>query len=104
MYRCGAIVPAPKISAFPTTLLPARPIQGSVETVILNGADVPTFQTYIHNTEQATIAGLPSISLPAGLTASGLPVAVDLEGPAGRDRDLLQIAQVIEVVLGERSP
>ena len=84
---------------FPMTLLPARPIAGSDETVELNGERVPTFPTYIHNTDHATIAGLPSISLPAGLTASGLPVGLAIEGPAGSDSRLLAIALAVEAIL-----
>lgn len=85
---------------FPMTLLPARPITGSDETVELNGERVATFPTYIHNTDHATIAGLPSISLPAGMTASGLPVGLAIEGPAGSDSRLLSIALAVEAILG----
>ena len=89
---------------FPTTLLPARSITGSDETVILNGAQVPTFPTYIHNTDHASIAGLPSISIPAGLTQSGLPIGVALEGPEGSDGRLLAIALAIEQELAMDAP
>ena len=85
---------------FPTTLLPARPIEGSLETVELNGAQVPTFATYIHNTDPASIAGLPGISLPAGLTQQGLPVGLEIDGPEGSDRRLLAVALVVERALG----
>jgi len=88
---------------FPMTLLPARPIAGSDESVELNGERVPTFPTYIHNTDHATIAGMPSISLPAGLTASGLPVGLAIEGPAGSDARLLSIALAVETILGFES-
>ncbi len=84
---------------FPTTILPARPKSGSDETVELNGQRVPTFPAYIQNTEQATIAGLPSISIPVGMTASGLPVGLDLEGPAGADAIILAVALAIEEIL-----
>jgi len=89
---------------FPMTLLPARPIAGSDETVELNGENVPTFPTYIHNTDHATVAGLPSISIPAGLTESGLPIGIALEGPAGSDERLLAIALAVEQVLETGSP
>lgn len=85
---------------FPTTLLPARPIEGSLETVELNGERVPTFPTYIHNTDPATIAALPGISLPAGVTRDGLPVGIEIDGPEGSDRHLLAIAAAIEGILG----
>ena len=70
----------------PTTLLPARPIEGSLETVDLNGEQVPTFPTYIHNTDPASIAGVPGLSLPAGTTARGSRWAwswTDRQAPIG---------------------
>ena len=85
---------------FPTTPLPARTIEGSLETVELNGEQVPTFPTYIRNTDPASIAALPAVSLPAGTTASGLPVGLELDGPEGSDRRLLAVAALVETVLG----
>ncbi|WP_206057355.1 indoleacetamide hydrolase [Nitratireductor sp. XY-223] len=84
---------------FPTAPLPARPI-GEDETVELNGARVPTFTTFIRNTDPASNAGIPGISLPAGLTAERLPVGMELDGPAGSDEQLLAIAAAVEAVLG----
>jgi len=88
---------------FPTTLLPARPIQGSLETVELNGIQVPTFPTYSHNTDSASIAGQPGISLPAGLTASGLPVGMEIDGPEQSDRRLLAVAKTLESIMDFRA-
>jgi mandelamide amidase len=85
---------------FPSTILPARPIEGSMETVELNGTQVPTFPSYIRNTEPASLAALPGISLPAGLTASGLPVGIEIDGPEQSDRHLLAIAKTLEAIIG----
>ena len=84
---------------FPTTPLPARPLRDDMSTVELNGAQVPTFPTYIRNTDPASNAGIPGISLPAGSSAAGLPIGMELDGPAGSDRRLLAIAAAIEAVL-----
>lgn len=81
---------------FPTTILPARPIAGSMETVELNGEQVPTLLSYIHNTDPASIAALPGISLPVGLTVSGLPVGMEIDGPEQSDRRLLAVAKTLE--------
>ena len=90
---------------FPTTPLPARPIAGSLETVELNGEAVPTFPTYIRNTDPATIAALPAVSLPAAVSADGLPVGLELDGPEGSDRELLAVAAAVERIVGfERTP
>ncbi len=83
---------------FPTAILPARPI-GEDLTVELNGVQVPTFFTFIRNTDPGSNAGIPGISLPAGITPARLPVGVELDGPAGSDRRLLAIAAAIEAVL-----
>ncbi|MEM9529734.1 MAG: indoleacetamide hydrolase [Pseudomonadota bacterium] len=84
---------------FPTTPLTARPTEGSAETVELNGQQVPTFPTYIRNTDPASLAGLPGVSLNAGNAPNGLPVGLELDGPPGGDAQLLQLALRIESLL-----
>lgn len=83
---------------FPTTPVAAAPI-GEDDTILLCGERVPTFSTYIRNTGPAGMAGLPALSLPMGLCADGLPVGLELDGPAGSDAALLAIAQALEAVL-----
>jgi mandelamide amidase len=85
---------------FPTTPLPAAPI-GEDETVSLNGERVPTFFTFIRNTSPGSVAGIPGISVPAALTASALPLGIELDGPAGGDAALLALAEAVEAVLPE---
>lgn len=59
------------------------------------------FHLLIQNTEPAASACLPSIQLPIGLGATtGLPVGLELDGPAGEDRRMLAIGIAIEAVLG----
>jgi aspartyl-tRNA(Asn)/glutamyl-tRNA(Gln) amidotransferase subunit A len=43
-------------------------------------------------TTYANLLGAPAVSLPAGKTTAGLPVGVQLSGPAGTDARLLEIA------------
>jgi mandelamide amidase len=88
---------------FPTTLLPARPIAGSLDTVELNGEQVPTFPIYSHNTDSASITGQPGISLPVGLTAAGLPVGMEIDGPEQSDRRLLAVAKTLEGIIDFRA-
>jgi aspartyl-tRNA(Asn)/glutamyl-tRNA(Gln) amidotransferase subunit A len=47
------------------------------------------------------MTGQPAVSLPAGLTRSGLPAAVQLVGPAGDDELVLAAAQSLQTELGE---
>lgn len=63
------------------------------------------FERLIQNTEPAASAGLPCIQLPIGLGAqTGLPVGLELDGPAGSDRRLLAIGITLEAVLGRIAP
>jgi mandelamide amidase len=89
--------------AFPTTPLPAAPI-GDDATTKLNGQDVPTFPTFIQNTDPGSNAGIPGITVPIGRTAAGLPVGLELDGPAGSDRRLLSIALALEQLFGRLPP
>ena len=83
---------------FPSTPLPAAPI-GQDETVMLNGEPVPTFITFIRNSSPGSVAGIPGISLPAALTASGLPLGIELDGSENGDARLLAIAAAVERIL-----
>jgi indoleacetamide hydrolase len=83
---------------FPTTPLPAAKI-GDDDTVMLNGAPVPTFGTFIRNLTPGSAAGLPGLSLPAGMTKAGLPVGLAIDCPEGGDQNLLAIGAAIEAVL-----
>ena len=84
---------------FPATLTPA-PLIGEDETVMINGVGVP-FQTAIaRNISPGSTAGLPGLILPTGLTRdTRLPVALELDGPAGEDRRLLGVALAIRALL-----
>ena len=88
---------------FPTTIAAAVPIDttaGSGKMSIDGGAPVDTFATFIRNTDPGSNAGIPGLSVPAGMTASGLPVGLELDGPVGSDTKLLGIGLAIEALLG----
>lgn len=88
---------------FPTTVLTAAVIDarnGSSTVSIDGGAPQDTFGTYIRNTDPGSNAGIPGLSLPAGLSTAGLPVGLELDGPLGSDERLLGIGLSIEQLLG----
>jgi Asp-tRNA(Asn)/Glu-tRNA(Gln) amidotransferase A subunit family amidase len=85
--------------AFPMTPLPAVPI-GDDEKTKLNGQDVPTFPTFIRNSDPGSNAGIPGITIPIARTQAGLPVGLGLDGPAGSDRKLLSIGLALERLFG----
>jgi aspartyl-tRNA(Asn)/glutamyl-tRNA(Gln) amidotransferase subunit A len=47
----------------------------------------------------ANIAGLPAISIPAGWTADGLPIGVQIVGPAGAEAGLFHLARHLDATL-----
>jgi Asp-tRNA(Asn)/Glu-tRNA(Gln) amidotransferase A subunit family amidase len=83
---------------FPTTPLPAAKI-GEDDTVELNGVPVPTFGTFIRNLCPGSAAGIPGLTLPAGITRSGLPVGIAVDGPENGDHQVLAIGLALETVL-----
>jgi mandelamide amidase len=85
---------------FPATRIPAAPI-GATETVEIAGRAIPFTAAISRNIAPGSTAGVPGLVLPAGLTAGGLPVALELDGPAGTDRSHLALGLAIEHVLGK---
>jgi indoleacetamide hydrolase len=88
---------------FPTVIVPPPTIDlvnGSSTLSINGGPPVDTFLTSIRNTDPGSVTGVPGVSLPAGLTAGGLPVGLALDGPIGSDRRLLGMGLAIEALLG----
>ena len=95
-HRVAAIV-------FPTTPLTARPISEAGETVELNGEQVPTFSTYIRNTDPGSNAGIPGLSIPLAVAPGEMPAGVEIDGPEGSDRRVLAIGAAIEALIREVS-
>jgi len=79
---------------YPTTLAPARPI-GQDDNIEIDGEEVPTFHAYARNCDPGANARIPSLSLPVGMTAEGLPVGMSIDGRRGSDRSLLGICAAI---------
>ena len=95
---------------FPTTLLAAPKIDAATGSSsgklpytvggVAKQTARDTFGTCIFHTDPCTNAGIPSLSIPAGLTAGGLPVGMEIDGPLGSDANLLAIGMAMEVVWG----
>jgi aspartyl-tRNA(Asn)/glutamyl-tRNA(Gln) amidotransferase subunit A len=54
-------------------------------------------------TISVNLAGLPAISIPAGLTAQGLPIGMQLIGPVLGEEPLLRAARMFEKASGQQS-
>jgi mandelamide amidase len=87
----------------PTTVLPAQSLENSAE-VMLNGQKMTSLAAYVMNTRPVNNAGIAGLSVPMGLTAEGLPLGVEVDGPAGSDRHLLAIGLELEKILGPVPP
>jgi amidase len=73
--------------------------QPALRTIVVNGEPRP----YLSQTVWpglATVAHLPAAAAPVGLTGDGLPVGIQVIGPALEDRSVVDIACRIEEVLG----
>ena len=82
----------------PAAMIVAAPI-GEDQVVSIGGEEISFTTAISRNIAPGSTAGLPGLVLPAGL-AHGLPVAIELDGPAGSDRRLLGIGLAIEALLG----
>ena len=90
---------------FPTTPLTAKRIQDIKETIELNDITVSTFKTFSRNTAPGSVAGVPGVTLPIGLSSSnGLPVGIAIDGPVDSDERLLSIALALEKIFGPIPP
>jgi Asp-tRNA(Asn)/Glu-tRNA(Gln) amidotransferase A subunit family amidase len=88
----------------PATMVAATPI-GQAQSVAIDGVQIPFSTAIARNIAPASTAGLPGLVLPAGMTrATGLPVGIELDGPAGSDRALLAIGMAVAAVLEPTPP
>jgi Asp-tRNA(Asn)/Glu-tRNA(Gln) amidotransferase A subunit family amidase len=91
-YKIDALI-------FPTTPMPAQPIENAME-VTLNGKKMSTLLVFVANTRPINNAGIAGLTIPMGMTADGLPVGVEIDGPEDSDRRLLAIGLRMEKILG----
>lgn len=62
----------------------------------VDGEPVADYVDWLRFSFLATTTGLPAIVLPAGFTASGMPVGIQLIGPPRGEARLLQVARAVE--------
>ena len=91
----------------PVTATPAFPHDhapfNSRELTLSTGETIP-YSTNLNWIALATACRLPATCVPAGLTAQGLPVGVQLIGPPGGDAMTLAVAEAFEAVRGFVGP
>jgi indoleacetamide hydrolase len=83
---------------FPTTPCAAPRIEDQWKFQVAGREVTDVFLA--RNTHPTNCAGLPGISLPMALDSEGLPLGVEIDAAAGRDRDLLALARRVEGIIG----
>lgn len=84
-----------KVDVFvtPTTPIPAP----RISDLVTDPAQLrPAELLLLRNTRPINVWGLPAISVPCGITSSGLPIGLQIVGPPGRDVDVLRLAYEYE--------
>ena len=84
---------------FPTIIALPPPL-GEEHDVDIGGRKVSFFDAFGRNTALSPASGTPSLTLPVGLSAAGLPVSLELVALPGADRNLLSVGAALERVLG----
>lgn len=62
----------------------------------INGIEMDTYLDWMGVCYAITVTGLPAISVPAGFTAEGLPIGLQIVGRRGADLELLKFARAFE--------
>ena len=83
------------VLALPVSQVPPFPAEQEFPTAI-NGRPMASYLDWMRSAYLITVTGCPAISVPAGRTAAGLPVGIQLVAPHGADRRLLEIAAAFE--------
>src|SRR5689334_20532107 len=88
-----------EVLALPTVQVVPFPVEQEWVTEI-NGEPMATYIDWMRSCSRITVTAHPAVSVPAGLTAAGLPVGLQLVGRYGADRRLLEIAAAIMDLAG----
>jgi amidase len=72
----------------------------------INGVPQKTYLDWMRSAYLITVTGCPAVSVPAGFTAEGWPVGIQLVAPHRGERRLLEIAHAFEQAtrVGDRRP
>jgi amidase len=83
------------VLVLPVSQVPPFPADQEFPTEV-NGRPMATYLDWMRAAYFVTVTGCPAISVPAGTTADGLPVGIQIVAPHGADRRLLEVAAAFE--------
>lgn len=98
--RLAALFEEVDVIAWPTVPAPAPPLETAM-IELPSGASAAD-QANVRGAALANLTGIPSISMPVGLSSEGLPLALQLQAAWGRDELLLDAAEALERANGRR--
>jgi Asp-tRNA(Asn)/Glu-tRNA(Gln) amidotransferase A subunit family amidase len=98
--RLAALFERVDVIAWPTVPAPAPPLDSPL--VELPSGHLTADQANVRGAALANLTGIPSISVPVGLSGERLPVALQLQAKWGDDELLLDAAEALERANGRR--
>jgi Asp-tRNA(Asn)/Glu-tRNA(Gln) amidotransferase A subunit family amidase len=98
--RLAALFEDVDVLAWPTVPAVAPPLEAPL--VELPSGTTTADQANVRGAGLANLTGTPAISVPVGLDADGMPIALQLQAAWGRDELLLDAAEALERANGRR--
>ncbi len=99
-HRVADLFDRVDVLAWPTVPAVAPPLEAPL--VELPSGTLTADQANVRGAGLANLTGIPAISVPVGLGAGELPIALQLQAAWGRDELLLDAAEVLERANGRR--
>lgn len=84
------------VLAVPATPITATPI--GCESTLINGVEDGVFGALLRNTEPFNLAGLPAVVAPCGVDADGMPISLQIAGPAFAEARVLNVVHAYQQV------
>jgi Asp-tRNA(Asn)/Glu-tRNA(Gln) amidotransferase A subunit family amidase len=98
--RLAALFEGVDLLAWPTAPAVAPPLEAPL--VELPSGTMSADEANVRGAGLANLTGIPAISVPVGLGADGMPIALQLQAAWGRDELLLDAAEALELANGRR--
>lgn len=87
------------VLVMPVSQVPPFPADQEFPTVV-DGRPMESYLDWMRSAYFITVTGCPAISVPAGFTADGLPVGIQIVAAHNQERRLLEVAHAFEQATG----